>query len=163
MKSFFQFLSITLALVLLHACAGIQPANEKQDTDTLANALTGKLFVLAGYESKNGFVPIEPEHGGLAALYFENRNTINGHTGINRFSASWTINPHRRGKVQEIRISPAGITKMGAPSQEVAEFERRFLELLDRSRQIETGRDSFILLDTNGKKLLHFIWRERVL
>ncbi len=131
---------------------------------TLRDQLADKTWLLAGYlptgtDAGSVFVPLEPGHGSTAWILLGNDGKLNGSTGINTFSGSWKLGSSTKTGTG-IAISVGGMTRIGAPNEIAAKFEKDLIRELGEARRLKTGKDSIQLVNGQDKTLLQFIYRD---
>lgn len=112
-------------------------------------ALSGTEWKLTGYNSGGGITSdaISSE----AALRFDSEAEFSGTSGFNRMRGSY-----RAEGDSKVAFDPPGMTRMLPPTPEAQDFERLFLELLQRSASFTVNGPTLTLLDGENTTLLVF-------
>lgn len=76
---------------------------------------------------------------------------LNGNTGVNILNTTYSISDGNG-----IQIQPGATTMMAAPTEEIGNFEQRFLELLGSAVSYRLSGDTLTLVDANDSSLLIF-------
>lgn len=159
---------LLLAAAILFASCATAPKTASTGTKTVKSTstkaqtpsgqLSGKVWLLAGYETDTLFVPLEPGHGSAGKIILKEDGTFEGTTGINSFAGTW-----KTGKTTADGYVPASftVTKKSAkpaPNEIAAKFEKDLLGDLAGTRALKMEKDSFRLLDGQKRILLRFIF-----
>jgi heat shock protein HslJ len=155
------------SLILVGGCAtggrgGVKSpeAHTQKPEKTVAQQLSDKTWLLAGYNTGNLFVPLEPGQGTTAWILFSQDGSLNGTTGFNTFKGLWSLKKTAKPGVYRISITLRGLTKMAAPNETAAEFEQDLLHQFAASRLLKTGKDSILLMNEQNETLVQCIYRE---
>lgn len=76
---------------------------------------------------------------------------LNGNTGVNILNTTYTLS-----EGNGIQIQPGATTMMAAPTEEIGNFEQRFLELLNSAVSYRINGNTLTLIDANNSTLLNF-------
>lgn len=76
---------------------------------------------------------------------------LNGNTGVNILNTTYAMTDGNG-----IQIQPGATTMMAAPTEEIGNFEQRFLELLSSAVSYRVSGDTLTLVDANNTTLLNF-------
>ena len=76
---------------------------------------------------------------------------LNGNTGVNILNTTYSLSDGNG-----IQIQPGATTMMAAPTEEIGNFEQRFLELLGSAVSYRLSGDTLTLVDANDSSLLIF-------
>ncbi len=118
--------------------------------------LEGTSWDLTGYNSGSAVVSTDTEHGQNAGIVFSPDNHISGSTGFNNFMGSYSIKQDS----SDIKIKPAGMTKMASPSADAAKFEQLYISLLSDAAKYGISGDRLTLRDSGGTTLLTFTLKQ---
>lgn len=165
MKRFLAVAAAVLGIILITGCATSGGKVKKavpagRPDKGIVSRLTGKTWLLAGYAPDGAFLPLEPEHGTSAMLILNPDGSLEGSTGWNDFSGSWTV----RGKTAKGEYPSAiriGKTSRDEPPNDIAaRFDRDVQRLLGKASSLKEGQNSFVLLDSAGEIILRYIFRK---
>lgn len=137
-----------------------EPKSPAKDPDRISSEIINKTWLLSGYQSETGFIPLEPEHGTTAYIEFNTDYRFSGTTGINRFMGNWEQGKSNTTTKKEIRLAQIGTTLMAAPNEVAAQFERDILHHLDATATYKLGKDTLSLYNSTGKEILSFIFQK---
>lgn len=145
-----------LAGVLLAGCATREVTTGTGGTP--GAVLIRKEWSLTGISHAGEFIALEPGHGTTASLFFRPDGKLEGTTGIGSFSGSWEIGGRTGKGAWKIRLNPGVGRREGKPNETALRFEQELLLALDAARALKTEKDSFLLLDSQGRTLLRYLY-----
>lgn len=121
--------------------------------------LSGKTWLLAGYRAETQFIPLEPGQGSTARLVFGRDGSLSGSTGNNTFSGSWNLQGKNRAGTYAFKLTISGLTRIKAPNDTAARFEKDLISQLAAAKALKKGKDFIQLLDGRNEILVQFIYR----
>lgn len=116
-----------------------------------------RVWMLTGITHDGEFIPLEPGHGTTANLFFRPDGKLEGTTGIGSFSGSWAIRGSAGKRAWSVRLDPGSRRTGGKQNETALRFERELLLALAAARTLKTEKDSFLLLDAQGRILLRYL------
>lgn len=129
---------VFVMLLLLFGCASPEPAAEKayplENTEWLPVSI---------YEQGNLALSADTE----VKIVFKDKK-VNGCSGDNYFFGSY-----QNSLGTSLKFGPLGVTRRMGPN---AEYEQKFLKMLDLTRNCRIEGDTLILLDDNGAEIGRF-------
>lgn len=112
--------------------------------------ITDIQWDLTSYLKKEDAVETVPEDV-EAFITLSKDGKLNGNTGVNILNTTYALT-----EGNGIQIQPGATTMMAAPTEEIGNFEQRFLELLGSAVSYRLSGDTLTLVDANDSSLLIF-------
>jgi heat shock protein HslJ len=149
LKKKFVFIFVVLCTMVFASCAS-QKTGETVSIEGTAWVFTAFVenTCITVIQNDNRFKNLaqKPE------INFGSTGVFSGTTGVNRLTASWTLDTG----TNELRISPAALTRMMALSEDAALLETIFVNLLQGVSSYSVKGDELTLLDSGKAPLLVF-------
>ena len=164
----------TLAVFFAGGCASIGPAGlpardeagAAQESATRPRTtarpaenpvLEERVWLLTGILMDGAMVRIAPGHGTSARIMLHRSGTFEGTSGFNTFNGSWKAGRPARDGRQNTEISVGGTTRMAAPNETAARFERALINRLSQSRMLTLAGGTLTFFDQSGNEILSFV------
>jgi len=126
----------------------ITNSEKKSSLVFMQTLLENTAWNLSMYNMGNAVTNI-PEGIEGASIAFAPEGKLFGSTGVNRLSASYTFTTYGN-----ITFSMPTLTRMAAPTEELATFEMRQVELLEQAVSYELSGSTLTLRNATGETLL---------
>ncbi|CEM61425.1 META domain-containing protein [Treponema phagedenis] len=154
--------SMVLIPLVLGSCrsTGQYTDSKVKKISSFETDFTQNIWLLAGYRSEQGFIPLEPEHGSFGKIKFESDGKFSATSGVNLGNGSWKKGKKVSENLYALSLGTIGVTRMAAENEISAKFDSDFFTLLGKTAYIQFEADGFKLLDEKQEQLLYFIFSQ---